>query len=142
MDFLDRLDLLSQSWQTLYEAAAFAVTQEHWLAAEPLLQKVLEKVPNHASAHHLLGKVLYANNELELALAEQKLSCELDPSIGWNWFAAGELFLELGRWTEAVEAFEQALSMLPAELWIREQLAAANWQLQCKGGTTIRWFRY
>ncbi|WP_413404363.1 MULTISPECIES: glycosyltransferase [unclassified Synechococcus] len=127
------MDLLIQPWQKLYEAAVFAVEHEHWLAAEPLLKQVLEQVPSHAAAHHLLGKVLRANDQLEDALAAQQRSCELDPSLGWNWFAAGELLLELNCWGQSVQAFEHALAAMPSEGWIRNQLASARWLQQSRG---------
>jgi GT2 family glycosyltransferase len=127
------LDLRSQPWQMLYAAAERAVEQGHWLAAEPLLQQVLEQVPSHAAAHHLLGKVWREQERPEAALEAQQRSCALDPSLGWNWFAAGELLLEQERWPEAVQAFEQAQAALPAEGWIREQLATARFLACCEG---------
>jgi predicted Zn-dependent protease len=98
------LDLRSQPWQVLYMAAASAVEHSDWLVAEPLLEQVIEQVPGHAAAHHLLGKVWREQERLEAALEAQQRSCALDPGLGWNWFAAGELLLELERWPEAVQA--------------------------------------
>ncbi len=91
------MDLRSQPWPTLYQAAELAVQQEHWLAAEPLLRQLLQQQPEHGAAHHLLGKVHSAQGQLEEALAAQQRSCALDPGLGWNWFAAGELLLEQER---------------------------------------------
>lgn len=127
------IDLSQQPWEKLYQAAEFAVRQQNWIAAVPLLQQVLLQVPRHASAHHLLGKAWRATDQMGAALAAQQRSCELDPDLGWNWFAAGELLLELDRWPEAVEAFEQAQAVLPAEAWISEQLSTARWLQHCHG---------
>jgi GT2 family glycosyltransferase len=127
------LNLRSQPWQVLYTAAESAVEHSDWLVAEPLLEQVIEQVPSHAAAHHLLGKVWREQERLEAALEAQQRSCAFDPGLGWNWFAAGELLLELERWAEAITAFEQAQAALPAEGWIREQLAAARFLACCDG---------
>ena len=127
------MDLRSQPWATLYQAAELAVQQEHWLAAEPMLRQLLQQQPEHGAAHHLLGKVHSAQGQLEEALAAQQRSCALDPGLGWNWFAAGELLLELERAAEAAQAFEQALAALPAEGWIRDLATEAHLAVWCGG---------
>lgn len=120
------VDLEQQPWPKLYQAAELAIGQERWLAAEPLLEHCLRQNPQHAAAHHLLGKVLRQQQRLEAALQAQQQSCHLDPALGWNWFAAGELLMKLKRFTQAAEAFEQALHALPAEGWIRDQLVSSR----------------
>lgn len=120
------LELEQQPWPRLYQAAELAMEQQRWQAAETLLQHCLDQNPQHAAAHHLLGKVRLQQQRLEDALQAQQRSCQLDPSLGWNWFAAGELLMTLKRFAEAAEAFEQALHALPAEGWIRDQLVSAR----------------
>lgn len=116
----------SARWQELYAEAAAAVERESWGRAEALLRRLLEHQPDHASGHHLLGRSLRAIGACEQALAAQQRSCALDPWLGWNWFAAGELLMEQQRWPEAVEAFSWALQALPAESWIAHQLQQAR----------------
>ena len=130
------INLSEQPWKKLYQAAEYAVEHQKWLAALSLLHNVVRQVPHHASAHHLLGKAWHATNQLEDALIAQQRSCELDPALGWNWFACGELLLELDRWSEAVEAFEQAQAALPTETWISEQLSHARC-LQYSNGESV-----
>ena len=120
------IDLSNQPWQKLYQAAEFAFQEERWLAAERLLQEILRQEQTHASAFHLLGKVYLKQLRLDASLTAQQRSCELDPSLGWNWFAAGELLMELNRYDEALLSFEEALAMLPSEEWIRDQIKAAK----------------
>ena len=120
------IDLSKQPWQKLYQAAEFAFQEERWLAADRLLKEVLKQEPNHASAFHLLGKVYLKQLRLDPALTAQQRSCQLDPSLGWNWFAAGELLMELNRYDEALLSFEQSLAMLPSEEWILDQIKAAR----------------
>jgi tetratricopeptide (TPR) repeat protein len=107
-------------WQKLYAAAEQAVASELWDAAEELLRQVLQLAPEHASA-----------------LAAQQRSCTLDPALGWNWFAAGELLLELERPSVDAEAFDQALASLAAEGWMRHQVTEARLAQQC-GGERLR----
>ena len=120
------LDLSQQPWPKLYQAAEFAFQEERWLAADRLLVEVLKQEPTHASAFHLLGKVYSKQARLSAALKAQQRSCKLDASLGWNWFAAGELLMELNRYDEALLNFEQAIATLPSEVWIREQIKAAK----------------
>ena len=119
------LDLEHQPWSKLYQAAELAIEQQRWLAAESLLKSCLSKNSQHATAHHLLGKVLRHQQRIEEALQAQQKSCDLDPGLGWNWFASGELFMKLKQFAKAAEAFEQALHILPEEVWIRDQLVSA-----------------
>ncbi len=125
------IELGQQPWQKLYQAAELAIEQERWLAAEPLLRHCLQQCPEHAAAHHLLGKVHRQQKRLHTALELQQRSCALDPALGWNWFACGELLLEQKRPAEAAQAFEQALAALPAEGWIRDQIIAARFAARC-----------
>ncbi|MBV2350362.1 glycosyltransferase [Synechococcus sp. HK05] len=66
----------------------------------------------------------------------QALSCQLDPQLGWNWFALAELLLERKRETEAWACFRRASAALPEEHWIADHAA----ELQLKrllGGETL-----
>ena len=134
------IDLSKQPWQKLYQAAEFAFQKERWLAAERLLREILRQEQTHASAFHLLGKVYLKQARLDAALKAQQRSCELGPSLGWNWFAAGELLMELNRYDEALLSFEQALATLPSEEWIREQIKAARIArfFACTAGEDLR----
>jgi len=141
------LTTAEQPWQRLYLAAEQAIAREHWLAAEPLLRQTLALVPEHASAWHLLGKVFAEQDELDAALDAQQSSCRHDPALGWNWFAAGELLMELERYDEAAQAFDQAIAALPAEGWIRHQgqearLAARLGGERLSEGLGPRTYRY
>jgi GT2 family glycosyltransferase len=120
------MDLQQQPWQTLYQEAEQEISQERWSAAEPLLLDCLRQNPQHASAHHLLGKLRRHQQRLEEALEAQQRSCRLDSALGWNWYSSGELLLKLKRFDAAAGAFEQALHALPAEDWIRDQLLTAR----------------
>ena len=76
--------------ERLYGAGQRAWEQGHLIAAEPLLQRAIALAPQHASALHLMGKLRQQNGKAQEALQWQQRSCEVDPSLGWNWFSAGE----------------------------------------------------
>ena len=120
-------------WEELYRMASLAVKQEHWIEAESLLQRFLEKHPEHASGHHLLGRCLRERGDDQQALLEQQRSSQLDPAMGWNWFAAGELLMKQQRWKEAAASFSQALHALPSETWMSVQLQQARTALALEG---------
>mgnify|MGYP006279152557 CR=1 FL=1 len=89
--------------------------------AEEVLAAVVRARPDHACAHHLLGKARAGLGRWEEAEALQRRSCELDPSLGWNAFTLAELLQERGAWEEAQLAFEAASKSLPKQPWIQER---------------------
>lgn len=143
---LSALDSLS-SEEHLYLSASDAVEKELWFEAEKLLQRFLKQHPDHASAHHLFGRCLRQRGDDDQALQEQQRSCDLDPSMGWNWFAAGELLMKQQRWKQAAASFSQALHALPSEGWISSQLQQAQTALALEGeglttGLGLRTYQY
>ena len=70
--------MTEQPWQQLFKSAQRAVEKQQWLTAEPLLRQTIEHVPQHASAHHLLGKVLLAQGRGVENAWQAKDLCKLD----------------------------------------------------------------
>ena len=116
------IDLHKQSWQKLYQAAQIAIEQERWKEAQLLIQHAIIQQPNHGCSYHMLGKCFYAQGLKNKALEAQLTSCQLDSNLGWNWFAAGEIYMEKKNWFKAIEAFSQALHSLPTQGWISNHL--------------------
>ena len=119
------MDLEQQPWPKLYQAAELAIEQERWLAAElcfsiACARTLSMRLPIICSAR------CFGSRDGLSRPGGAAAGCQLDASLGWNWFAAGELLMKLKRITEAAEAFEVALHALPAEGWIRDQLASAR----------------
>jgi len=112
------------SWAELYRTADALVQVGQWDQALPLLEQVCSIKPDHASAHHLLGKYFAACGQLDRAEQHQTLSCQLDAQLGWNWFALAELLLALKRNEEAWACFRRAREALPEEHWIADHAAA------------------
>jgi GT2 family glycosyltransferase len=127
----------NNKWQQLYAAAACAVAKKEWELAESLLIETLALEPNHASAHHLFGKMWASKGNTAKALAAQQRSCALDPELGWNFFAAGELLMQEGRFSEAISAFDQALAVLPDQGWIQVQAQEARLAAELDGEQII-----
>ncbi|MFL0789139.1 MAG: tetratricopeptide repeat protein, partial [Prochlorococcus sp.] len=117
---------MKKHWSKFYKEATQAFEQKHWARAEHLFKETLLLLPNHASAHHLLGKSQRELGQLESALQSQQKSCTCDPLLGWNWFEAGEIQMLLKDYKEAEQAFERAWVTLPAEDWIQQQLMEAR----------------
>ena len=86
-----------------------AIQRERWIAAEALLEHCLRQFPKHAAALHLLGILFFSNNGLTKLWWLSNPVGKLDPMLGWNWFALGEVMIKLERFSEAVIAFECAL---------------------------------
>ncbi|HJN35058.1 MAG TPA: glycosyltransferase [Prochlorococcaceae cyanobacterium Fu_MAG_50] len=117
---------MEKHWSKFYDDANQALEQKHWAKAEDLFKQTLLLLPDHGSAHHLLGKAQRELGRLESALYSQQMSCTYDPLLGWNWFEAGEIQMLLKHYREAEQAFERAWVTLPAEDWIQQQLMEAR----------------
>ena len=105
----------------LYERGEAHLQAGEWLLASKQFTQVLELLPDHGCAHHLLGKAQAALGRIQEAEALQRRSCALDPGLGWNWFALAELAEQRGALSEAVAAFRQAAAALPEHRWIEDR---------------------
>lgn len=101
-----------------------------------LLEQACSLLPGHGAAHHLWGKALAELGESQRAEGLQQRSCELDPGLGWNWFALAELQEQRQHWVKAAENYRCALAALPQEGWI-EELAISALQRQVLGGEEL-----
>jgi GT2 family glycosyltransferase len=122
-----------EAWAELFKQANALAQQERWLQAAPLLQRVCQIVPDHASAHHLLGKARRLQGDLQAGEAHQRRSCALDPQLGWNWFALAELLEQRQAWAEASACYWQASRTLPQEGWIEELAIRAGHRSVLRG---------
>ncbi len=107
--------------RVLYERGEAHLQAGEWLLASQQFSQVLQLLPDHGCAHHLLGQAQAALGEALQAESLQRRSCELDPGLGWNWFALAELCEERGALAEAVAAYSQAAGALPEQRWIEDR---------------------
>ncbi len=93
------------------------------------LKKAIEIMPSHGCAYHLMGKALKQLGDQQEAENYQLISCQLDPAIGWNWYALGELQQRRGALQEGFKALTMASKWLPTERWIMDQVRLLKRQL-------------
>ena len=105
----------------LYDQGLQAFEANELTRACEILTRACTVLPLHSSAHHVLGKALVGLGDAQAAEVMQRRSCELDPALGWNWYALAELLLAREAWDEAGDAFRQARLNLPQESWIVDQ---------------------
>lgn len=117
------------SAEVLYEQAESHLSQGDWRLAAHLFGQVLEVMPDHACANHLLGKAQAQLGDLVAAELLQRRSCALDTSLGWNWFALAELCERRGAFQDAHIAFSRAAEALPHLRWIKDRARRLRRQL-------------
>lgn len=122
--------------QAFYEQGEAALDSNDIKTAFELLSKACERMPHHGAAHHLLGKVASIQGDHSFAETLQRRSCQLDPSLGWNWFALADLLERREAWLLAADAFQWAHQTLPQEQWIVQKIHACQ-QLALLGGEHI-----
>ena len=99
------------------------VAQAYWLRAQlrftearDVFERVVNTNPNNGSAQFLLGICLVELGCIEAAMPRYELSLRLEPSGADIWlkhWRIGEALLLLGRDTEAIPRFRQALAANP-----------------------------
>jgi len=85
-----------------------------WRAAQGTLEKIVQRYPNHATAHLWYASLLTEVGPLEEALAERRRALALEPLANATMKSLGEVLLQTGRYAEAVTAFRNALELDPA----------------------------
>ena len=85
-----------------------------WLVrAEDALNKAVARNPDSVEVHLAAGRLKLSKNQLEEALSDFRRAVELEPSDAdaLRWLAMG--YGQIGRTTEAVRAYQQAVSAQP-----------------------------
>jgi tetratricopeptide (TPR) repeat protein len=86
-------------------------------AALPLeAERVLKATLHHGrdyGAHRMLAAVYLSQHRFADALGEARNAQTARPQDGWNYATAGDALLELGRYDEAFDMFEQAVARRP-----------------------------
>jgi Flp pilus assembly protein TadD len=98
--------------------AAFSIAIGHFDAdrldkAETICRKILEAIPNHARAMHLLGLVIYKRGGNEQAADLITRAMELRPDLPEIHNSLGMVMMVLGRYKEGLDAYHQTLRLLP-----------------------------
>ena len=101
-----------------YRRGADALAQDDLAQAEAALWACLAEDGDHAAALHLLGRLRERQGDVQAALALQRQSWRLAPSLGWNAFAVAELLSREQHFGAAAAAYRAAQEALPEQDWI------------------------
>lgn len=74
-----------------------------------MLEKALERQPEHAELHHHCGRVLDRLGRREEAIDENERAVHLDPTMARALIELGRLYQETDRTTDATERLERAI---------------------------------
>jgi len=93
-------------------------------------QKAIEYDPNYANAYILLASLLYYAGRPEEGLRRIQKAMQINPHHPYNYtFHLGQAYYILGRYQEAINAFQQGVASNPAAERLHVWLAAAYAQL-------------
>ncbi|MGD9721562.1 MAG: tetratricopeptide repeat protein [Pirellulales bacterium] len=81
--------------------------------AEALYGQVLAAEPRQADAHHLLGMIALARNELEQAVKRIRAAIECNAMAPHYHYHLGTALLRAGRTDEAIDSYRQAVLLDP-----------------------------
>jgi tetratricopeptide (TPR) repeat protein len=93
---------------------------------------ILQKYPQDAQAHFVLGQLYRARGEVNKALVHYEAAFSTHPQdvrlpayLAEAYIASGEAQASRGVFTAAAQAFFRAFRLMPAELAVRERIVAA-----------------
>src|SRR5438067_11888893 len=98
----------------LYNQAMAQAAQGKYEAAAESLRKAIAVRPKFAEAHHLLG-IVYATGLRRLPDAAEsfKTAIELNPNMAEAYYDLGLVYQGQGKFAEAEQEFQRALTMYP-----------------------------
>jgi tetratricopeptide (TPR) repeat protein len=99
--------------QTLYLAARIKLDLGQLEIAERQMRAYLKLMPEDASAHYGLGRILQMGQQPDLARAEFQQSIELQPRQTESFYQLGEIALSQAHYDEALAAYNHALTKDP-----------------------------
>lgn len=97
----------------LYDDAVRLHRQGSLREAEPTYRRILEALPNHAGAWHLLGVARHQQGDHAAALEHIGRAMEIGPPQAAFCNNYGAALLSLGRFEEAMVSFHRALEIQP-----------------------------
>jgi tetratricopeptide (TPR) repeat protein len=98
----------------LYALAAQQHQAGNVVQAEQICRQILQAVPNHADAHHLLGILAYQAGRFDQAVTSVRQAVALQPHAAHYHFNLGLIYDALGRLEEARICFHDAVQLQPA----------------------------
>ena len=83
------------------------------IEAEKVLRATLKHSPSDYMSRRMLSVVYLSQHRFAEALSEAKAAQTLRPKDAWNYAIAGDALLELGRYEEAFDSFDQVMEHRP-----------------------------
>ena len=83
------------------------------IEAEHVLRATLQHSSSDYLARRMLSVVYLSQHRVAEALTEAKAAQKLRPKDAWNYAIAGDALLELGRYEEAFDSFDQVMQHRP-----------------------------
>jgi tetratricopeptide (TPR) repeat protein len=83
------------------------------IEAEHVLRATLQHSSSDYLARRMLSVVYLSQHRFAQALREAKAAQQLRPKDAWNYAIAGDALLELGRYDEAFDSFDQVMEHRP-----------------------------
>ena len=123
---LQKLDEMRDDIVPLRELAVQAGILERHQEAITLWQRFLELAPDNAEAHLNLGTAFFLSGKIKKALAEAKLSSQLNPKLKEAIFNCSLYEIHLGRSASAMKRLRKLLSQVSDYQAARFLLAAAT----------------
>ena len=97
----------------LMRAARVSADASLAIEAEHVLRATLQHSPSDYIARRMLSVVYLSQHRFAEALTEAKAAQKLRPQDAWNYAIAGDALLELGRYEEAFDSFDQVMEHRP-----------------------------
>ena len=83
------------------------------IEAEQVLRATLQHSPSDYMARRMLGVVYLSQHRFTEALEEATAAQRIRPDDAWNYAIAGDALLELGRYEEAFDSFDEVMTHRP-----------------------------
>jgi Tfp pilus assembly protein PilF len=120
------LQLNPKSAQAEFNLGNVLLATGRYAEAKQTLDEGLSHNPTSAMGHYFLGSVLVRLREFGPAEEQLKSAQQLDPKMPQIRIALATLYLQTGRKTEAVKAFEEYLKEFPEDPLAPKVRAAVN----------------
>ncbi len=83
-------------------------------------QDALAIDPNYGAAHAALAEAYFAQQKFDEALAAAEQGVQADPDSVWAWYSLGVVREGLGRYADAVQAYQEGIAAVPLSyLYVR-----------------------
>lgn len=112
--------------RTMLRRAAAAIQDGHYDRAHTIIARILDDNPDFAEAHNRRAVLYYLTGRFERSLMDCFKTLSLNPHHFGAAAGIGHNFMQLGRYTEAADAYRQTLNLHPRMAGVRQALRQAR----------------